>query len=164
MRYFALKLSFIFLISLSIPSYSEGNCPAGYYPIGGQGVSGCAPMSTGGTGAPQATGEWQTRWGALARNDDSSILGVSSKERSKSAARSTALKFCKEAGGKKCEVKVYYKNSCVAQAASKKLGRSNVYVDGYLDQAKQNALRKCGSDDCEITYADCSEAEFRKYR
>lgn len=95
--FFKIKL-FISLFFLSFSSYSEGNCPAGYYPIGGQGVSGCAPMSSGGAQAPQAAGEWQTRWGALARNEDSSILGVASKERSKSAARATALKFCEEGG------------------------------------------------------------------
>lgn len=57
---FLLGLSF-FLFGQT--AFAEGNCPSGYYPIGGQGVSGCAPMSSGSSGAPQPSGQWDTRWG-----------------------------------------------------------------------------------------------------
>ena len=56
--------------------FAEGGCPPGMYPIGGQGVQGCAPIpgaQGGGPGSsvsapapPRPTGEWITTWGALA--------------------------------------------------------------------------------------------------
>ena len=35
-------LFFFLLVSLTEVAFAEGNCPPGYYPIGGQGVQGCA--------------------------------------------------------------------------------------------------------------------------
>ncbi|MFS8431137.1 DUF4189 domain-containing protein [Xanthomonas campestris pv. raphani] len=143
---------------------AEGSCPAGYYPIGGQGVSGCAPMGTTGGASPQASGEWKTKWGALARSADSSILGVSAKESSKNSARSTALNFCKKAGGEGCKVTLVYKNACVAQASSYQVNLSITYTESTTKLAEKGALEKCGSSDCKITYSECSQAEFRSYR
>lgn len=49
---------------------AEGRCPPGQYPIGGQGVGGCAPIPGSGTGGvqsgPIATGRWIKTWGAIA--------------------------------------------------------------------------------------------------
>jgi len=65
--------------------YAEGNCPPGYYPIGGQGVQGCAPISSqpaAGQGAsvpappPRPSGEWIKTWGALAQSPASDLIGA----------------------------------------------------------------------------------------
>ena len=46
---FNLSIFFIFIIYLTIENvHAEGNCPSGYYPVGGQGVQGCAPIPGGG--------------------------------------------------------------------------------------------------------------------
>ncbi|MCS3849000.1 hypothetical protein GGR70_004085 [Xanthomonas campestris] len=151
-----------FLFSFSV--FAEGSCPPGYYPIGGQGVSGCAPMGTTGGASPQASGEWKTKWGALARSEDGSVLGVAAKESSKYSARSTALKFCKNAGGQGCKVTLVFKNACVAQASSDERNISIAYTESTKNSAEKGALEKCGSSDCKITYSECSQAEFRSYR
>ncbi|MEA9677134.1 DUF4189 domain-containing protein [Xanthomonas campestris pv. raphani] len=143
--------------------FAEGNCPAGYYPIGGQGVSGCAPIGSSTSNTPQPTGEWETRWGALARDKSNSVLGVSAKESSRSAAKKVAMKFCTEAGGESCEVKVVYKNGCIAQAQSNSRGAFNTYIDTSKVLAEKNALKNCGAVDCTIGYSDCSKANFRDY-
>lgn len=52
-------------------AWAEGNCPPGYYPIGGQGARGCAPIpggATGSTGSSEIrlatpTGKWTKTWG-----------------------------------------------------------------------------------------------------
>lgn len=42
----------LLLIAGALPfsALAEGNCPPGMYPIGGQGVQGCAPIPAGGGG------------------------------------------------------------------------------------------------------------------
>lgn len=75
MRYFVGILAMVVLF-WSSPLAAEGNCPSGFYPIGGQGVSGCAPIpgAVAGTASPSAPppaqplGEWLTRWGAVAES------------------------------------------------------------------------------------------------
>ena len=40
---------FVLVVLVALPegASAEGNCPPGFYPIGGQGVQGCAPISGG---------------------------------------------------------------------------------------------------------------------
>lgn len=69
---------------------AEGNCPNGYYPIGGgnSGWQGCAPMSTGDAGNPPDPGpQWATRWGAIAVDGDKGSFGGVEGQRSKGAAK-----------------------------------------------------------------------------
>jgi len=55
-------------------AYAEGGCPPGSYPIGGQGVQGCAPIPGAGGGVsqqspsprPRPLGEWIRTWGGVA--------------------------------------------------------------------------------------------------
>jgi hypothetical protein len=69
---------------------AEGGCPPGMYPIGGQGVQGCAPIP-GASGAssqqlpaplPRPTGRWHKTWGAMAIGRDGDT-GVSKGKDSK---------------------------------------------------------------------------------
>lgn len=84
-------------------AWAEGNCPSGYYPIGGGngGWNGCAPMSSGsgsGSGPANPGASWATRWGAIAtdRVGTFGTEGLASKRQAKSAA----LAECKKHGGK----------------------------------------------------------------
>src|SRR2546427_3315443 len=63
-----LCLSFVFMGSAYINSASaEGRCPPGQYPIGDQGVGGCAPIPGAGRSAPDENpGHWVKTWGAVA--------------------------------------------------------------------------------------------------
>lgn len=72
------SLALILVIDLatlgSSQVFAEGVCPPGMYPVGGQGVQGCAPIHGalgGGAGfsvpapaPPRPTGAWITTWGA----------------------------------------------------------------------------------------------------
>lgn len=59
-------------LCLALPclAKAEGRCPPGQFPVGGQGMEGCAPIPGGGgdsgPAAPVPTGEWEMRWGAIA--------------------------------------------------------------------------------------------------
>ncbi|KHL51364.1 hypothetical protein OZ10_20095, partial [Xanthomonas cannabis pv. cannabis] len=75
------KIALLFiLVFLSLETFAEGNCPPGYYPIGGQGAAGCAPIPQGGSGesaAPRAAGKWIKTWGAFAMSPNGT-MGTSS--------------------------------------------------------------------------------------
>ncbi|WDK27186.1 DUF4189 domain-containing protein [Xanthomonas campestris] len=163
---FQLGLLLIFF-SCAWPVLAEGNCPQGYYPIGGQGVSGCAPInSQGANSSPQPTGEWKTRWGALARDEITQTLGVAAGEKSKSAARHAAIDFCSQNGAKACKVVFVYKNACVAVMESQSAANSSVISAPDSKQALKMATEKCegrGVSDCKLTYSACSDPEFRAY-
>lgn len=56
-------------LGFSVSASAEGGCPAGSYPIGGQGVQGCAPIPSSGSSSsegPRPNGRWIKTWGALA--------------------------------------------------------------------------------------------------
>lgn len=100
---------------------AEGRCPPGQYPIGGQGVGGCAPMpgSNGGdagSSGPVATGRWIKTWGAIATAVSTGDMGASVGRRSKQEASSEALSRCASHGARDCKVGTTYKNQCVAYA------------------------------------------------
>ncbi|MCP3044108.1 DUF4189 domain-containing protein [Xanthomonas euvesicatoria] len=163
---------FIFCILLSscLNAYAEGNCPPGYYPIGGQGVVGCAPM--GGGGQPSGnqlspTGQWDTRWGAFAIDREAGIVGTSANRKTKSDARKEAKRACEEQGGKKCDPYFFYKNQCAAIANSSVANKSMFSRAENLDEVEKNALAGCsaeaGGAKCVIMYSGCSKSEYRSY-
>jgi len=102
----------LFLLAPTI-ALAEGACPPGQYPVGGQGVVGCAPIPQGGTGgsvgAPRPTGKWETRWGAVVEDNTSSNLatGTAVSRKSKREAIAAATLVCEEMGGKKMQATDY---------------------------------------------------------
>lgn len=158
---------FFFLIASDV--YAEGQCPPGYYTIGGQGAVGCAPMSGGDTGSqlPQATGEWEKRWGAFAIDTAVGVLGASARNKSKSDAKRAAIQDCVGLGGKACKVNFVYYNQCAAVARSIDGGGSTIQGAKSVDEAKKLVLEACESKSkvgkCELIYTDCSMSEFRRY-
>lgn len=178
----------LFLICIPVQVVAEGRCPSGQYPIGDdrQGVGGCAPIPGGqGTAvpaapAPVATGEWVTRWGAIAqgaagKSGVPTAIGVSESKNSKALAVSAALASCAEAGGASCRVLIDYHNQCVALAGPGiKEYRENGGGETYSfraptqREAQLKALQGCRDQGrgltCELVYSACSMSEFRSFR
>lgn len=174
-----------FLLGLaSFGAFAEGRCPPGQFPVGGQGMLGCAPIpgATGGEStpaAPRPTGKWETRWGAVAEDSSSRNLatGVSTSQKSKRAAVAAAVDDCKGAGGKSCKLRLAYHNQCVAIAdptmefvrsqPEGSLSTNNVSAAETEDRARSNAMKACRSagsgQECSIVYSACSMSEFKAF-
>lgn len=157
------------------PVLAEGGCPPGSYPIGGQGVQGCAPIpgtSSGASGPavsapPQPLGEWLTRWGAVAESPTSSLVGTSSNESSERRAVAVAIKKCAAEGAKDCKSSVTYYNQCVAFAVPSS-GKGQGSLDTAVDAetVAGNAIEHCkdtGGGKCTVVYSECSLPVFKKF-
>ena len=162
----------VFLIlggfSVSNAALAEGRCPPGSYPIGGQGVQGCAPISASGTGGgePRPTGRWIKTWGAIALSPEGAS-GAATGRRSKSSAAKDAESVCINAGGRACNVAFTFKNQCAA-AAVPSAGKGGTSFGSSANEAtsKELALKECragGGLDCRTVYSACSEPEFESF-
>jgi len=175
MRKVVSSTALVALILCMGPVLAEGGCPPGSYPIGGQGVQGCAPIpgaSNGGAGPavsapPQPLGEWLTRWGSVAESPTSSLVGTSSNESSERRAVAAAIKKCAAEGAKDCKSSVTYYNQCVAFAVPSS-GKGQGSLDTAVDAGTVagNAIEHCndtGGGKCTIVYSECSLPVFRKF-
>lgn len=175
MRKVVSSTALVALILCMGPVLAEGGCPPGSYPIGGQGVQGCAPIpgaSNGGVGPavsapPQPLGEWLTRWGSVAESPTSSLVGTSSNESSERRAVAAAIKKCAAEGAKDCKSSVTYYNQCVAFAVPSS-GKGQGSLDTAVDAGTVagNAIEHCndtGGGKCTIVYSECSLPVFRKF-
>jgi hypothetical protein len=166
---------------ISYGAHAEGGCPPGQYPIGGQGVQGCAPIpgaSGGGATAPapKPTGEWETRWGAVVEDSSTLATGISVSQKSKREATAAAMKDCEQAGGRSCKLRVAYYNQCVAIAdptvASRQRTSGNAesrhVAAETLQLATAGAMKDCAAfgagQECSIVYSACSMSEFKPFR
>ncbi|PNY76301.1 DUF4189 domain-containing protein [Stenotrophomonas pavanii] len=151
---------------------AEGNCPAGFYPIGGQGVQGCAPIPGASAGAsvdaPAApAGEWMTRWGAIAESHSSTLVGTSMGQSSKLDAERQAITRCQAEGAKDCRVSISYYNQCVAYVVPAS-GQGKGSITSAVDKSTAIALAKEKCTDaqggaCAVAYSECSLPEFRNF-
>ena len=138
-------------------SNAEGNCPSGYYPIGGgsAGWEGCAPGSTEETDPVE---EWESRWGAIATGDG--LFGAHEGASSKSRAEKLALRQCQGGQkGRKCKIKVFYHDQCAALAWGD--GGAIAFRSPDKSDAEQSAVAACSqhTTDCELYYSACSYPE-----
>lgn len=146
-------------------AWAEGNCPQGYYPIGGGngGWAGCAPIPTSGGGAssppPPPGPAWETRWGAIAHDGKIGRFGGAEGLSSKRKAEKAAIAECKRNGGKSCKIKLSYYNQCGAMA----WGNNWMVVSRgpERDSTIQDAVSSCNKDssNCQPYYAGCSYPE-----
>ncbi|RRT96211.1 DUF4189 domain-containing protein [Stenotrophomonas sp. 278] len=174
------RIAALLMIALSFGAYAEGRCPPGQYPVGDQNAGGCAPIPGygGGSGSQGASGEWLTRWGAIAEDFSAhergvaTATGVAESRRSKREAGKVAVDQCQKAGGLKCKVVASYYNQCIAIADPKPKsqggpgGKSNIFSAVSEDRARSEALRICGEgsgSQCTVAYSACSMSEFRKF-
>ncbi len=165
----------LLLVGFGFPALAEGgSCPSGYYPIGGQGVAGCAPIPgyAAGRGASQETrpvvqGRWVKTWGAIADDQTGTgNIGVSVGKRTKREAAAEAISNCESLAGGACKLTLAYENQCAAIAAP---SVDNIEVGGVpmsqgapsIDIAKNLAIPKCKEknrkSECITVYAACTE-------
>lgn len=154
---------------------AEGNCPPGYYPIGGQGVQGCAPIpaqrgaatSSPAPIAPRPTGQWIKTWGALAQSPGSELIGAANGLETIDAAKRLAIERCKAEGANDCRVSFTYMNQCMAFAAPRAgKGGSMMTSAATKDGAVELALSKCAAQvggACTIVYSACAEPIFKRF-
>jgi Domain of unknown function (DUF4189) len=146
---------------IPLVALAEGNCPDGYYPIGGgnAGWEGCAAYEYAPGQQPPDTGPlWVKRWGAIAVDDVLGKFGGVDGFSSKGKAERAAVRQCKKNGGKSCAAYSYY-NQCGALAwGDNFLVRSS----GPLkDNTIAKAVEQCSakSQNCKPYYAGCSYPE-----
>lgn len=152
----------LLLLFATWDAWAEGNCPQGYYPVGGGngGWAGCAPIPGAGGGqstAPPDTGpQWAKRWGAIAYDSVAGSLGGADGMMSKRKADKAALSTCKKKGGKSCKVIASYYNQCGAMAWGN--GFFAAWRAPEREQAESNAINECsqGTGQCQVFYSGCS--------
>lgn len=163
-----MRVRTLLLLPLLIASgtiYAEGrNCPAGYYPIGGQGTSGCAPLP-GYTGNDENSQQvipearWEKTWGAIAVDNSLGKVGAAIGEMTKIGAEKSAIAKCyARGGGIGCgHISLTYSNQCAAMAWG---------IDKYatasaktIELASDSAMKECRNStvDCKIFYSACSD-------
>ncbi|WP_082061849.1 DUF4189 domain-containing protein [Xanthomonas sp. GPE 39] len=165
-----LKCMAFFMLIFSIDVNTEGNCPPGQYPIGGQGAVGCAPIPQDNPQPqqPRASGEWLKTWGAVAY-DSADDVGVSTGKLSKADAVNDALEKCENSSGHKCHVISAYENQCVAVAEPAKIGSSvTIAASGpSLGETSNRAVTECekknAGSECRIGYTDCTKQIFQRF-
>ncbi|WP_325051572.1 DUF4189 domain-containing protein [Stenotrophomonas sp. ZAC14D2_NAIMI4_7] len=157
-------------------AHAEGGCPPGSYPIGGQGVQGCAPIPGAGGGQsgssiptpPRPTGRWHDAWGAIAHSKSTSVVGTASAETSRRSAERTALKKCAVEGAKDCAVVMAYTNQCFAWVIPNVGGpgaQSGMARAATMELANELAQKECkdgAGDACKPFYSDCAEPTFER--
>jgi len=155
-------------------AYAEGGCPPGSYPIGGQGVQGCAPIPGAGGGVsqqspsppPRPLGEWIRTWGGVAVSPTTSDAGVSTGQLSKKAAERDAMAKCADSGARECKVSVTYFNQCmswVVPSGRTGNGRSGIGTGPTLERAGEMAQGICQNDQpgaCTVIHENCTEQIF----
>jgi len=169
-RVFGILMMLAAAVLLSVgPLQAEGRCPQGMYPIGGQGVGGCAPIGGreggGEVSAPQAAGRWLKTWGAIAVSHNGVAAAVKGQS-SKAKASRSAIELCTNEGGDNCSVAFAYKNQCFAVVRTSK-GRGDIFAsESTLERATAAGLRSCrntGGDICKVLHSDCTEPLFIRY-
>lgn len=185
-----IRVACAIFLALPFTICAEGRCPPGQYPIGGNGVLGCAPIPGAGSQpkqrAPRPTGVWETRWGAIAEDrvvappggrhptglGGMHPTGIAESMKSKRKAEAAAIRVCRERGGQDCFVRFSYYNQCAALADADFGGTAPPGVSSgarapHKQQAEAMAQRACeeGSPGrtCRVVYSGCSMSEFRRY-
>lgn len=96
-------------------------------------------------------------WGAISADEvigeKDPYWGVGGGD-SKAEASKFSQKFCKEAGGKNCQVLVTYQQ-CGAYAASNKY--SGTGTGATKKTAESKALAECNNSNCSVVTSDCND-------
>ncbi|QGW82683.1 DUF4189 domain-containing protein [Variovorax paradoxus] len=145
------------LLGTGVVHPEGGSCPLGYYPIGGQGTMGCAPLP-GAQQAPKPPAErWERRWGAIATDGPQGALGVATDKQSKREASRVAMQDCQSKGGVNCKIDIAYDNQCAVVVVGD--GGYNVPNAPTADEAVEMGMKTCrsaGRTNCHVYYSACS--------
>ncbi|WP_312681412.1 DUF4189 domain-containing protein [Stenotrophomonas chelatiphaga] len=159
-------------MSFAFEASAEGRCPPGQYPVGGQGVGGCAPIPGRGNAqpaqqqAPPPPPVWlQTRYGAIAMSPSTSAAGVAAEQTSSEAAAAVAMKDCQREGARDCAVISRYSNQCIAllvPGAWPAGAKGGIGTGVTPELARQDAQKHCidpAGSGCTASYEACSFPE-----
>lgn len=170
LRSFVTALLVLVIAGVSFSVRAEGGCPPGQYPIGGQGVVGCAPMNGGGRSVPappRPTGEWLKTWGAISTSPTTGAAGVSVGKMSKREALADARAQCGSKGAPDCTPGFSYENQCMALVdPPAHSGRpSGISSAGTVKEAVRLATETCerAGGGCAVAYSACTEPVFRRF-
>lgn len=158
----------LFSIIISGTAHAEGNCPSGSYPVGGQGVQGCAPIPGGGGNQGAASNRTWKVVGAIAAGTNG-VVGTSFAKVFRGKIQENALEDCQKKGGTQCKLWfTYSETECatVGQAEGTTLlyGRvTGSRIRGWsrkLD-GRENVYSQCQNEGfpkerCKIVYENCS--------
>jgi hypothetical protein len=158
---FAFVLGTLLLLGCAA-AHAEGNCPQGYYPIGGGSPGapqGCAPIPGYSQGQQQQSQQpqWSSQHGAIASDIAKGILGTATNRLSTQFAEQAALDDCKSKGGTDCKIETSYMNGCGTVVA----GHPGYAVNTGPTEAKavDDAMSACtgaGFTNCHVIYTGCS--------
>lgn len=147
------KSALTLLLMVTFPEIAL-SCPVGSVAVKGNGWEGCV-QNQGETEQP-AGPQWRARWGAIAADTPNGILGASNNLAEKNEAKKSALASCYANGGKKCVVKLTYRNHCAVVIN----GTSNNFMLSAptLEQAIDLGMKRCTLDEknCKVFYSGCS--------
>lgn len=160
------------LLVCSKLAYAEGNCPSGYFPIGGgnAGWNGCAPMYDPSMPAsatpprpPDPGPRWEFRWGVIVVDGErGKFAGIDGYADPRKATRD-AMRQCKKNGGKKCEILVEYYNQCGVLVAGD--AHTVAFHGPVVEEARKRAMADCNAHtgNCQVYYAGCSYPVEKEY-
>lgn len=138
-------------------AYAEGGCPPGMIPYQGTNTQSCGPIpSSGGQTTPTGP-KWASRWGAIAQDATTGIVGAVADRESKRQAKKDAIAECKSRGGSNCKLELEYTNQCVAIIQGSTA--SNFPHAASPEQAialGMDACKKRGDTHCHVYYKACS--------
>jgi len=163
-------LAAVSLVVCAAPASAQTACPVGT-PAGS---ATCGPSSYyTEPPPPRPSGEWISRFGAVASDvDGSGNIGVSQRESSRVDAEKKAIAQCMSLGSRKCEVTLWYGNQCASlagpYAGDKPLaGLTSPGTGDDTQAASRKALERCSEKNkgasCKVVYSSCSDPIFRKY-
>jgi hypothetical protein len=157
MKVIALMFCCMCLWMANLTAHADGNCPPGYYEVGGGGASGCIAYPNASGSIPDPGPAWSTRWGAIATADG--VFGVAHHASTAKKAERLAMKQCKAKGGKNCRVNLSFANQCAALAWGS--GFNIAKPAGDREQAESSALAQCRAkaNSCEVFYSGCNYPE-----
>lgn len=163
-----LALAMLGLLASSGSALAEGRCPPGQYPIGGQGVGGCAPIGSTGSSdsSPVATGRWHKTWGAFALSKDGAG-GLAVGQRRKGDAAKEAERVCATSGSSSCKVSFTFYNQCGAAVVPTSGSGGTLFGSSETaEKAEKIALDRCSNEgglECKVVYSVCSKPEFESF-
>ena len=158
-----LLLCTLFLAGLGLSQHAkaEGNCPSGYYPVGGQGVQGCAPIPGGGGGGYAPTYiqsvKMVPRWVSYARSPDGLVMGWSVRQHKERASDKQALKACNKRSGQKCEIVAKVTNQqCAYAMVHRDTGQLEVVLGSEVMELPQEVAQRSCPNGCRNIQFQCA--------
>jgi hypothetical protein len=137
--------------------HAEGGCPPGMIPYQGTNTQSCGPIPNSGEQAAPTGPKWASRWGAIASDPSTGIMGAVDGRENKREASKDAVSECKSRGGDKCKVSLTYHDQCVVTIVGD-TGSNHGHAESIelATQLGMNACAKRGDTDCHIYYQACS--------